>query len=273
MTNIGERKIEELVSCWGILFSEMKFSIVLLSCVILIVSAASLKNDFQVSKVRASVPEQILRCMQKFNLLRCLKYFLLFRLELSKTLNVKDLNSKNFFEVVLSKTEEMTSDDFPEKFNNYSDDELNGNLTEKIQSYFKDQPITLKFIPDFIVKIDPANSENGEIEIALRRDAYLGAPLKSAARSSKITSSEEASSGEPEHDGDDDEHHKQMTRRKGSYLHLGIPFVLTPIMIFFGFLPFLIPVLKLATAVTSIINLTALIASLFYFGEIRLNNV
>lgn len=250
----------------------MKFSIIVLICVFVIVSSASTKNDLHVSKVRASsVPEEILKCMQKFNLLRCLKYFLLFRLELSKTLNVNDLNSKNLFEFLLKKTGdgETANDGFPEKFYEYNDDELNGNLTEKIQNYFKDTPITLKFIPDLVLKIAPVNLKNGDIEVVLKKDESESLS-KSLARSSKITSSEEGSSDEPGHDEDDDEtHHKQMTRRKGNYLHLGIPFVLAPIMIFFGFLPFLIPVLKLATAVTSIINLTALIASIFYLGNLE----
>lgn len=250
----------------------MKFLLSVLCLVIFIVISGVTCAKNENAQVRASVPEQILRCMQKFNLLRCLKYFLLFRLELSKTLDTRkeDFNSKNFFEMILKKSEEMPSVDFPEKFDKYGEDELNEKLTEKVQSYFSNQPITLKFIPDFVVKIGPAKSKTGEIELSLRKldesDEETG-----SARSGKSRSSEESSSSSREsgQEKDDDLANKQMGNKKGNYLHVGIPLFIAPVMIFFGILPFLIPVLKFATAFTSIVNFTALIASIFYLGKMK----
>lgn len=246
----------------------MKFSLSVLFFVIVLVSTGvtCAKNDTQ---VRASVPEQILRCMQKFNLLRCLKYFLLFRLELSKSLDMKELNSKNFFDMILKKSEEKSNEDFPEKFDKYGEDELNEKLTEKVQSYFSDQPITLKFIPDYVVKIGPAKSKSGSLELSLRRLEDDSEHVESA-RSGKSRSSEESSSREDSgQEKDDNPADKQMGNKKQSYLHVGV-LLIAPLMIFFGFLPFLIPVLKFATAFTSIVNFTALMASIFYLGKIKI---
>lgn len=259
MTNIQERKF--IAS--SVYFSEMKIAVYFL---VLITSGLTLSHkDIAVSKVRNSLPEQILGCMQKFNLLRCLKYFLLLRLESQKmTFATDQFTANNFFEMILQSSE-VISDDFPKKYHKLDEEQLNSILTEKIQKFFKNQPITLKFIPNMPVKIVPINTKSGEIEFSIKRERdanFLSRKIKN----SDEDSSEENDSAvnDKKDDGPSD---KQAMRRKGNFLQVGIPLLLTPIMIFFGILPFLIPVLKLATAVTSVINLAALVGSIMFLGK------
>lgn len=246
--------------------------------IVLISSGLTLAHkDIAVSKVRNSLPEQILGCMQKFNLLRCLKYFLLLRLESSQKSPALDkITSTNFFEVILKNMDSLQSDDFPKKYHKLDEEQLNKMLTEKIQSFFKNQPITLKFIPNIPVKIVPINTKSGEIEISIKRERqntttttnFLSRKLKNDSEDDDNSSSEENESGDSAINKDDGAaHDKQAMRRKGNYLHIGVPLLLTPVMLFFGILPFLIPVLKFATAATAIINLVALVGSIIFLGK------
>jgi hypothetical protein len=246
--------------------------------IVLITSGLTLSHkENAVSKVRNSLPQQILGCMQKFNLLRCLKYFLLLRLESSQKSPALDkITSTNFFEVILKNMDTMvTDDDFPKKYHKLDEEQLNKILTEKIQSFFKNQPITLKFIPNIPVKIVPINTKSGEIEISIKREKntnFLSRKLKNDSDDDDNSSSEENESGDLATNKDDSvAHDKQAMRRKANYLHVGIPLLLTPVMLFFGFLPFLIPVLKFATAFTSVVNLVALVGSIIFLGKLKQN--
>lgn len=61
---------------------------------------------------------------------------------------------------------------------------------------------------------------------------------------------------------------QSLSRHKknyGHYLQIALPFTILPAVLFSSFLPFLIPVLKLGTIFVSMINNTALLASLMYF--------
>lgn len=50
----------------------------------------------------------------------------------------------------------------------------------------------------------------------------------------------------------------------GHYLQIALPFTILPAILFSSILPFLIPVLKLGTIFASMLNNTALLASLMY---------
>jgi hypothetical protein len=256
---------------------EMKIAVYF---IVLITSGLTLSHkhkDIAVSKVRNSLPEQILGCMQKFNLLRCLKYFLLLRLESSqKSPTLDKITSTNFFEVILKNMDTISTDDFPKKYHKLDEEQLNTMLTEKIQSFFKNQPITLRFIPNIPVKIVPINTKSGEIEISIKRDKnanFLSRKLKNESDDDDNSSSEENESGDSAVNKDDGSAtDKQAMRRKGNYLQVGVPLLLTPVMLFFGILPFLIPVLKFATAITSVINLAALVGSIIFLGKRTFNS-
>lgn len=261
------------------LFKMMK--LICLSILVVLLSSQSVKceeNKVENSAVKASIPMQIYRCIQRFNLLRCLKYFVLLRLESRDyPFSDKGVNSTMDFLANIFKSEKNLPSHIPERITQLDDDELDSRLTMGFQKFFHDRPIKLHFIPNMLVKIVPSNSN--DLEVSLKRITAAG----SSGRAVKDTKGEENDYFEDETDNkdvkleDDKENDssgdvkkdeaEKSNRRKTSLLHVGVPLLLTPYMVFAGFLPMLIPVLKLATIFTTIVNVTAFIASVMYLAR------
>lgn len=222
-------------------------------------SEESKVKDSTIAYVKASLPNQIFRCIQKSNLMRCLKYFVLLRLEARDYHIPETEKSTSEFLGSILKSEQSLPKEIPESLMELEDEELNRRLTNGFQKFFKHRPIMLRFIPNMLVKIVPSKSNDLEFSIKkFKHHDFL-------ARASK--------------DSDEDEDEKEeakvetvpadkgAVRRKGQYLQFGVPLVLAPAMVFAGFLPMLIPVLKLATAFTTIVNTTALVAAVLYLAR------
>lgn len=227
---------------------------------------------------KGSIPSQIYRCIQRHNLLRCLKFFVLMRVE-SRDYSFNGNSTMDFLGSIL-KSENNLPSHIPDAIVRLSDDELDDRLQEGIQKFYKDRPIRLHFIPNMLVKVIPVRGN--DLEISLKR-------IEGSGRKVKDTKVEENSSyydDDDESDGKDekvdaekdkdkdtkgdmkkDDLEKSGLRRKTSFLQVGVPLVLAPYMVFASFLPMIIPVLKLATAFTTIVNLTALVASIFYLAR------
>jgi hypothetical protein len=239
--------------------------------VILLVAPSSSEltkeKDSTVAYVKASLPTQIFRCIQKFNLLRCLKYFVLLRLESRDYHMPETESSTSEFLGSILKSEQNLPKEIPQNLMNLEDDELNQRLTAGFQRFFKDRPIMLRFIPNLLVKIVP--SKSNDLEFSLKKCEKNDF----TSRKSKDSSEEESSEEDEKKEETGTEATKEETasdkgiRRKTQFLTVGIPILLAPAMIFAGFLPFLIPILKLATAFTTIVNTTALIAAVFYLAR------
>lgn len=244
-------------------------------------SEATKEKDSTVAYVKASLPNQIFRCIQKFNLLRCLKYFVLLRLE-SRDYHIPETESSTseFLGNIL-KSEKNLPLDIPDHFMSLDDEELNERLTVGFQKFFKTRPIMLRFIPNMLVKIVPSKSK--DLEFSLKkfekedftsRNAKDVKEKKDSKDSDESKESveedeeEEAVKVESEDETKDEEGvHKSGVRRKNHYLQFGVPLVLAPAMIFAGFLPMIIPVLKLATAFVTIVNTFALAAAVLYLAR------
>lgn len=228
------------------------------------------------SAIKASIPMQIYRCIQRFNLLRCLKYFVLLRLESRDySLSSQGVNSTMDFLANIFKSEKSLPSNIPERISQLNDDELDSRLTIGFQKFFQDRPIKLHFIPNMLVKVVPSNSN--DLEISLKRITAA------SGRAVKDTKGEEDDYFEDESDNKDEklENDKEnesngdekkdevekSNRKKASLLHVGVPLLLAPYMVFAGFLPMLIPIFKLATIFTTIVNVTALIASVMYLAR------
>lgn len=231
--------------------------------------------------IKGSIPSQIYRCIQRHNLLRCLKFFVLLRLESRQYLF--NANSTMDFLGSILKSEKNLPSHIPDTITRLDDDELDDRLTEGFQKFYKDRPIKLHFIPSMLVKVIP--TRGNDLEISLKR-------IKGA-RAIKDTKVEEDSYYDDEEDLDiikddkvetdkekdkdkdknkqgdvkKDDLEKSGAKRKASYLQVGVPLLLTPYMIFVSFLPMIIPLLKFATVFTTIVNLTALVASIFYLAR------
>jgi hypothetical protein len=259
----------------------------------------NLDEDSTVAYIKGSLPNQIYRCIQRFNLLRCLKYFVLLRLE-SNDVNFEPTNStKAFLGNILQNVNNLPKE-IPERITKLNDEELDERLTEGFQTFFKNRPIKLHFIPNVLVKVIPSTSN--DLEISFKRAGmklFTGREMKKDTKDEDIDTEENeddededdeendldydygekddkvsdkkeeavkdgtnGDKGDIKHDDKEDE--KSGMRRKQNVLHVGLPLLIAPYMIFAGFLPMLIPVLKLATAFTTIVNVTALVASIIY---------
>lgn len=234
--------------------------------------------------MKGSLPNQIYRCIQKFNLLRCLKYFVLLRLE-SRDYTFSPTNSTSEFLENILRSENNLPREIPENITKLSDDDLNDRLTNGFQRFFMNRPIQLHFIPNMMVKVVPSRSNDLEVSLKKIYSASLsGRKLEDvnvAVKAEEVEESEDYEDYDTKDEKDeqtikdDKENVKKDESEKGSgmrkknsyYLQLGIPLLLTPYMVFAGFLPMLIPVLKLATAFTTIVNVAALIGSVMYLAR------
>lgn len=250
---------------------------VILTLIVLLVAPStceeSKEKDSTVAYVKASLPTQIYRCVQKFNLLRCLKYFVLLRLE-SRDYHIPETEkSTSEFLGDILKSEESLPKEIPDDLLHLEEDELNQRLTDGFQRFFKNRPIMLRFIPNLLVKIVPSKSNDLEFSIKKFQDKDF------SARKAKDSEEDEYEEDEDEKDDkdgvkvegedktDETPTDKQAMRKKAQYLQFGVPLLLAPAMVFAGFLPMLIPVLKLATAFTTIVNTTALVAAVLYLAR------
>lgn len=234
--------------------------------VILLVAPSSCEDgndkDGTVAYVKASLPTQIFRCIQKLNLLRCLKYFVLLRLEARDYQIPETESSTAEFLGSILKSEQNLPKEIPESLMSLEEGELNQRLTDGFQRFFKNRPIMLRFIPNLLVKVVPSKSSDLEFSIKKFDEVDFSGRAKK----------------DSDEDDDDDEEEKVTEKtkeesvsdkglRRKQYLQAGLPLVLAPVMVFFSFLPMLIPFLKLATAFTTIVNTFALVAAVLYLAR------
>lgn len=221
------------------------------------------EKESTVAYVKASLPNQIFRCIQKVNLLRCLKYFVLLRLETRDYHIPETEKSTSEFLGGILKSEQNLPQEIPESFLSMSEEVLNQRLTNGFQRFFKNRPIMLRFIPNMLVKIVPSKSNDLEFKIKkFDKEDFAGRAAKDS--DEEDDDDNEKVSTKDETPGEAD---KGAMRRKSQYLQVGLPLLVAPAMVFAGFLPMLIPVLKLATAFTTVVNSFALISAVVYLAR------
>lgn len=224
------------------------------------------EKDSTIAYVKASLPNQIFRCIQKLNLMRCLKYFVLLRLEARDYHIPETEKSTSEFLGSILKSEQNLPKEIPESLMSLEDDELNKRLTNGFQKFFKQRPIMLRFIPNMLVKIIP--SKSNDLEFSIKKFKHNDFSARATKETAPKDSDEEEDEKQEVQDSKDDAvADKGAMRKKGQYLQLGVPLMLAPAMVFAGFLPMLIPVLKLATAFTTVVNTTALVAAVLYLAR------
>lgn len=229
------------------------------------VSEESNEKDDTVAYVKASLPNQIYRCVTKFNLLRCFKFFVLLRLE-SREYQIAetDASTSEFLGSIL-RSEKNLPNDIPVTLLELDEEELNSRLTKGFQKFFRNRPIMLRFIPNMLVKIIP--SKSNDLEFSIKKYGEKDFTSRSLRKTKDSDESEEEKDETVETLVLKDEAEKTGLRKKSAYLSLGLPLLFAPAMIFAGFLPMLIPVLKFATAFTVIINSFALLSAIVYLAR------
>ncbi|CAO1439655.1 unnamed protein product [Diamesa hyperborea] len=256
----------------------MKYSLVYLVLIFVTLLVAPSMSEHQkpvkesaIAYFKGSLPNQIFRCVQKFNLLRCLKYLVLLRME-SRDYSITESSNftADFIENILHSETNLPSE-IPDHLLKLDETELNDRLTDGFQKFFKNRAITLHFIPNMLVKVVPSKSNS--LEFSLKK--YKKNGRYESGRAAVTIESEERDENSKDIDEGEEEikdgdlKDDKGLRRKGygHYLQMGIPLLLAPGLVFAGILPMLLPVLKMATIFTSVINHSALIAGIMYLAR------
>lgn len=123
--------------------------------------------------VKTSIPIRIFQCMQRLNLLKCMKIFILQRMERSAMYTNTGNVTADFLDQILtnnqnnSDDESMNGEILDKYYLQMSEVEMNERLLKSFQRFFHDREIKLHFIPGMVVKVVP-NEENS-INLSLKR--------------------------------------------------------------------------------------------------------
>lgn len=128
------------------------------------------RNDNSVAYVKASIPIQIFQCMQQLNILKCMKIFILQRME-RNALNVNSGNiTADFLNQLLTQPKDIRDNIFDKHYVQMSETEINERLLRSFQNFFKNREIKLHFIPGMTVKVVP--SAENTINLSLKKGTY-----------------------------------------------------------------------------------------------------
>jgi hypothetical protein len=228
------------------------------------------RKDSKIAYFKGILPAQIFKCLEKSTLLRCMKYFILLRIESREYDFPNSGNStKGFLDQIL-KEEKNIPTEIPHRLSKLSDEELTDRLTIGLQRFFEKRPITLKFMPNMMVQLVPSGTNY--LEMSLKKATVVKNSGQGRSQSDGKNEDLEISNLRiDEIDGEATKDGKAggMKTRKEYYqlMQIGVPLLLLPGAFFAGFLPMLIPVLKFATIFTSVVNYGSLIAAIAYFAR------
>lgn len=125
------------------------------------------RNDNSVAYVKASIPIQIFQCMQQLNILKCMKIFILQRME-RNGLNVNSGNiTADFINQLLTNPKDIRDNIFDKHYVQMSETEINNRLLRSFQNFFKNREIKLHFIPGMTVRVVP--SAENTINLSLKK--------------------------------------------------------------------------------------------------------
>lgn len=123
--------------------------------------------------VKTSIPIRIFQCMQRLNILKCMKIFILQRMERTPIYRNSGNVTADFLDQILSNSHNNSGDgsmneEVLDKFYlQMTETEINERLLKSFQRFFHDREIKLHFVPGMVVKVVP-NQENA-INLSLKR--------------------------------------------------------------------------------------------------------
>lgn len=126
--------------------------------------------------VKTSIPIRIFQCMQRLNILKCMKIFILQRMERSPIYPNTGNITADFLDQILtinqnnSEDGSMNEETLDKYYLQMSEVEINERLLKSFQRFFHDREIKLHFIPGMVVKVVP-NEENA-INLSLKRGNF-----------------------------------------------------------------------------------------------------
>lgn len=109
-----------------------------------------------VAYVKASIPVKIFQCIQRLNILRCMRIFILQRMErTSMATNTGNLTA-DFLDRILSTEDTDDRNLWESELAELTDVQLNGRLQTAFQTFFSKREIKLYFVPGMVVKVVPS---------------------------------------------------------------------------------------------------------------------
>lgn len=134
------------------------------------------KNKDMLAYVKTSIPIRIFQCMQRMNLLKCMKIFILQRMERSPIYRNSGNVTADFLDQILSLHQNnsefgtMSEEILDKYYLQMTEVEINERLLKSFQRFFHDREIKLHFIPGMVVKVVP--NEDNAINLSLKRGNY-----------------------------------------------------------------------------------------------------
>lgn len=127
------------------------------------------RNDNSISYVKASIPVRIFHCMQRLSILKCMKIFILQRMERTPIYYNSGNVTADFLDQILANNDPESSREeiFDKFYLQMPETEINERLLKSFQRFFKDREIKLHFIPGMVVKVVP--SQENVINLSLKR--------------------------------------------------------------------------------------------------------
>lgn len=126
--------------------------------------------------VKTSIPIRIFQCMQRLNILKCMKIFILQRMERSPISPNTGNITADFLDQILtfnqnnSENGSFNEETLDKYYLQMSEVEINERLLKSFQRFFHDREIKLHFIPGMVVNVVP-NEENA-INLSLKRGRF-----------------------------------------------------------------------------------------------------
>lgn len=140
----------------------------------------AIKNDEKIDQkisetslkyISKSIPLRIFRCMQTNNIFRCMKIFILQKMEQTRS----NPHSKNvtaeFFDKLFTEIDENLNGNLDANYLKMNESDLNDRLYLSFQRFFNNREIKMHFIPGMLIKVVP--SKNNIIDLSLKRGIFF----------------------------------------------------------------------------------------------------
>lgn len=125
------------------------------------------RYENSIAYVKASIPTQIFQCMQQLSMLKCMKIFILQRMERTPSYVNSGNLTADFLDQILATKDPESNSIFDGQYMDMDETVMNDRLTDSFQQFFRGREIKLHFVPGMVVRVVP-NSEN-TIKLSVKR--------------------------------------------------------------------------------------------------------
>lgn len=128
------------------------------------------RNENSIAYVKASIPIRIFQCMQRLNIMKCMKIFILQRMERTSSYANSGNLTADFLDQILVE-DASNSDIFDPYYVQMNESVINERMLNSFQRFFKNREIKLHFIPGMVVKVVPSAANS--IDMSVKRGSYF----------------------------------------------------------------------------------------------------